>query len=790
MSSERRTRSPFLQALSSPLRRAWPDLVVHHGARIVVLVAVTAIVTALFPPVEQTRVQRYEPGVVAAEDVFARVPFDVPKTDEELERDRVEARAAVPPTFDYVPTTADTMAARLGRFFARVDSARSMGDTAALHEALRANSVAVQSAQVVLLAEDRVFDLVRRTALRAAREILPRGVADNSQLQSVPTDNVTVREAEQGDDRVGAGTERSVPTAEVLSSRTFFERAVRLLPGSASPDVQEILRLILIQFIEYTYRLNVAATELDRDAAARSVSTLKQTVLQGEVLVRAGDPIDPARLERLTAYEQELRERGMLENGSVRWRPLMGAGLLNLLLLSVLGLLVLFFRPEVYRNLRWVLMLAILALAYFGVAIAIAGNDLPPELLPIAFVALATAVLWDGRMALVMVMVLAVLTAAQPAFDSFQVLATTLVGGSAAALSVRAVRRRAQTWIFVAIIAGAYAAVLTAFWMLGEREPETLMVALSAAGGNAILSSVLAMGFVPVFELFTGITTDQTLLEWADPNRSLLKRLSMEAPGTYAHTINVANLAESACNTIGANGLLCRVGLYYHDVGKMLKPYYFVENQPDGLNPHDRLKPETSAAIVKEHVVEGLRLAREAKVPEMVAAFIPEHHGTQRIGFFYEKAKEEHGEGRLNPEDFQYPGPKPQSKETAIAMLADSVESATRALKDPTTERIRELIRSLVAARMAGGQLDESPITLREIAQVEEQFVKVLASVYHHRLDYPQTRHLTEAPGAADAPAPDGPGGGATADAAGTARPDAAAPSARAEALGRGQRDS
>ena len=730
-----------------------PDRLFYHGARVAVLLGVAAVVTVLFPPVEQMRVERYEPGRVAAADVFAEIAFDVPKTADALARDRSEARAAVPPTFDYVPAAADTMAARLTRFFVRMDSARRMGDTAALHEVLRASSIAAQPAQVALLAEDRVFDLVRRTALRAAREILPGGVADNSQLQAISTDNITVRQTTGGAGGPEVETrERSVPTREVLASRIFFERAVGLLPTSASPDAQEILRLVLIQFIEYTYRLDDAATELDGDAAARSVAVNKESVLEGEVLLRAGDLITPDRLERLTAYEGELRRRGLLEEGAVQWRPLLGAGLLNVLILAVFGLLVFFFRLEVYANFRWVLTLAILAIAYFVSAAVIAGGDFPPELLPIAFVALVTAVLWDGRMALVMVMVLAVLTAAQTDFGGFHVLAFTLIGGSAAALSVRAVRRRAQTWIFVAIIAFAYAATLLAFALLGQGERDGLGVALAAALGNAILSAVLAMGFVPVFELFTGITTDQTLLEWADPNRSLLKRLSMEAPGTYAHTINVANLGESACNAIAANGLLCRVGLYYHDVGKMINPHYFVENQPDRSNPHDRLEPDESAAVVKEHVTEGLKLAREAKVPNVVAAFIPEHHGTQRIGFFYEKAKEAYGEEKVDPADYTYPGPKPQSKETAIAMLADSVESATRALQDPTPERIRDLIHSIVDGKMRDGQLDESPITLREIRQVEEQFGKVLASVYHHRIDYPQTRHLTRAPVAEPAP--------------------------------------
>jgi len=251
------------------------------------------------------------------------------------------------------------------------------------------------------------------------------------------------------------------------------------------------------------------------------------------------------------------------------------------------------------------------------------------------------------------------------------------------------------------------------------------------------------MGFLWVFELFTGITTDQTLLEWADPTRSLLRNLAMEAPGTYAHTISVANLAESAATRIDANGLLCRVGMLYHDVGKVLKPHYFVENQPDGRNPHDKLKPETSAAIVREHVTEGVRLAREAKVPEVVVQFISEHHGTQRIGFFYEKAREE-AEGTVDMQRFSYPGPRPRSRETAVAMLADSCESAARAMQDPTPERVRELIDAIVDGKIADGQLDEAPLTLREIALVKDQFVSVLAGVVHRRIDYPETKHLTD----------------------------------------------
>ncbi|MEX0843245.1 MAG: HDIG domain-containing metalloprotein, partial [Gemmatimonadota bacterium] len=403
----------------------------------------------------------------------------------------------------------------------------------------------------------------------------------------------------------------------------------------------------------------------------------------------------------------------------------------------------------VYHNFRWVLLQATLVTAFMAAAGIVVANALPPEVLPIAFVALAVAVLWDGRLALILAGTLAVLIGVQAPFQSVHAWTPVFVGGAAAALSVRAVRRRAQTWIFIAIIAAAYVATITGLGVVTGRAASSVMVAIVWAGGNAVVSAILALGFLPVFEWFTRITTDQTLLEWADPNRPLLKRLSMEAPGTYAHTINVANLSEAAANAIGANGLLCRVGVYYHDVGKMLKPQYFIENQPGGKNPHDKLKPETSAGIVREHVTEGMRLAREANLPDVLKDFIPEHHGTQEIAFFLNRAREEMGDEGDEPdrELYRYPGPRPRSRETAIVMLADSVESATRTLQEPTPERVRDLIENLVDQKIAANQLDEAPLTLQDIGTIKDQFQKVLAGLYHHRIDYPETRHLTEAPG-------------------------------------------
>jgi hypothetical protein len=254
------------------------------------------------------------------------------------------------------------------------------------------------------------------------------------------------------------------------------------------------------------------------------------------------------------------------------------------------------------------------------------------------------------------------------------------------------------------------------------------------------------MGFLPLFEAFTRITTDQTLLELADLNRPLLKRLSLEAPGTYAHSINVANIAEAAAREIDANALLVRVGAYYHDVGKMVTPQYFIENQARGRNPHEQIDPRKSAQIVRGHVLEGMKLAEQAKVPESVRRFIPEHHGTQSIGFFYDQASQARPDTELDPADFAYLGPKPQIKETAILMLADSVESAMKVLQEPTPERIRALVDRIVEAKISQGQLEDAPLTLREVSRIKEQFTAVLSGMYHHRIDYPATREITTPP--------------------------------------------
>jgi hypothetical protein len=729
--------------------QTWPERIRHHGMRILLLVALAAFITVFFPPTEGLNIRIPAEGEVAQETVSADIGFSIPKTPEELDRDRQVAMQTVPPTFRYRPEAADSVRVRLTRFFDALDSLAAEGDTVAFGERLRASQISATSSQIGYLIDDDTRAMFRSAALRAAADVIPRGVVDPARMADLTTETVTISRD---------GQERSVPADEVLTSGDFYAQAVGFLPAELPPDARELFRLVLIYHLEYSLEFDVLQTERDRDAVRQSVPLMKGDVLERQVIVRAGDVITPEVRERLDAYYAALRAQGNGEEARLDLGALFGAALLNGLLLSIFGLLVFFARPEVYANYRWLLLLAILTAAYFGAGIGIGRGGLPPEWLPIAFVALPVAVLWDTRMALLLVLVLMAITGTlEPFSDQGTILGLT-AGGAAAAMSVRAVRRRSETWVSIAIISGAGALALLAHGMATSGSLTDVAQGAAVLAGNATASALLAMGFLWVFEMFTGITTVQTLLEWADPTRPLLRRLAMEAPGTYAHTINVANLAEAAATRIGANGLLCRVGVLYHDVGKMLKPHYFVENQPDARNPHDKLKPETSAAIVLEHVTEGARLARDANVPEVVVDFIYEHHGTQRIGFFYEKAREEaEDDAEIDVQKFTYPGPKPRSKETAIVMLADSCESATRAMQDPTPERVRELIDTVVQGKISDGQLDDSPLTLGEIAQIKDQFVSILSGVHHRRIEYPGTKHLTDAEEEGTAAAPSTP---------------------------------
>ncbi|UCF19904.1 MAG: HDIG domain-containing protein [Gemmatimonadota bacterium] len=704
--------------------------------RVILLVAGAALIEIAFPASSVPDLPTYEAGMIASEDVIAPITFPVYKPDEDLMRERMEAVAGVPPILELRPDLADSAMAAVGAFFASLDSMANQHEAdadllAGLADVVSAHRVPTSAERLAVLAS-----AARRAQLKAALTAafdkpLRAGVVESGALGTARIFSLRTGEAEvllQRD---------SLRTIE-----QFYQDAWSYLPSDMAADARTVYNNLVSRFTIPTIRLNVAETEAQQALVRAAVSPIKYEVLEGERIVAAHDRVGGEQKERLDALRAQL----LLTDGGWDWKAHLGGFLFNLLLLVAFGMVLRYYRPGIYDSGRSVTLVFVMLLVVAGATALISGSEAPWQLIPIAIAALMLATLYDGLLALVTVFVLVgLLTIRQ--FPGVSVPFFTFAGGAAAALSGRVVRRRAQNWAFAAVIAGAYVLAAASLALLGLHDVGGLLESSFWGTVNGVGCTLIATGILPLAESFTRITTDQSLLELADLNRPLLRRLSLEAPGTYAHSINVANLAEAAAREIGANSTLVRVGVYYHDIGKLKKPQYFVENQPPGRNPHDKLKPATSAGIVREHVLEGLALVTEARLPDVVKAFIGEHHGTQKIGFFWERAKELEPDAEFDPQEFRYPGPKPQSKETAIALLADSVESAARVLQDPTPENMRALVDRIVDFKLAEGQLDEAPLTLQEITTIKEQFVTVLTSMYHHRLDYPsQNQQVVEKP--------------------------------------------
>jgi len=702
-----------------------------QGYRLLLLVSAALAIVLVFPRSSARNVVLLQEGMVAPEDVIAPVSFPVNMSEAEMTQARAEAAAGVVPIFDHWPELADSSFAAAAAFFDSVeaavsDAASPQEQRAAVRALLERYRIAASEDQVGLLVRSEPRSQLERAIESAFQRLLRPGVVRAADLGDVASSAVIVRSA-------GSGSGRLVRGDSLTTMQQFFESAGSRSPVEVGVDGRRLLHNIAVRFAQPTVVLNRESTEAAQDQAKRAVNTVKYEVLEGEMIVAAHERVGAEQRERLLALRDYLGE----QEGGRDWQADAGSFLYNLLLLAVLGLVIRYFRPEVYASGRSLTLIWFLILAVSGAAALLLRTEAAWQLIPIAFAALTIATLYDGVLALLAVFVLVALISAGPAFAGIVVPFFTVMGGAAAALSGRFVRRRAHTWTFAAVIAGTYILAAFSLGLMGLQNTEEVVVSVFWGTVNGVGCTLLAVGVLPLAESVTKITTDQSLLELADVNRPLLRRLSLEAPGTYAHSINVANLAEAAAREIGANALLVRVGVYYHDIGKVKKPQYFVENQPPGRNPHDKLKPATSAGIVREHVEDGLELAEEARLPDTVKAFISEHHGTQKISFFWDRAVELDPGVEPNAKDFRYGGPKPQSKETAIVLLADSVESAARVLQDPTPEGITELVDRIVGFKISEGQLDEAPLTMREIEIVKQQFVKVLTSMYHHRLDYP-----------------------------------------------------
>ncbi len=697
----------------------------YHAARLLFAPVVALVAYLAFPKAAPVLPERLAVGSVASSDVIAPIGFLVPKTEAGRMREAEALAATVRSLVTAHPDAADSAVVAAAHFFAVLDSTAAAGGS--LGEAAHGLGVTLGRQDAAWLSGAAQRSAMRRALLDALRASARGFLAPGASPAELGREVVL---------RLGPD-ERVVPSDSLRSFSDFLEAVAGRRPEERTPGGEALYVRLLGTFFRPTLVYERAETERRRDALRRSVDSILAVVQPGEKIIGAHEVVDEATAAKLAAYRvaMERGARGRLR-GVV---PAAGALGVNTVILLLFGIICFFFRPQLYASERALGFFA----AGFAVVAAAAGlvarfASARPELIPVAFAAILFSVLFDGRIAAVAAMLLAVLIGMQRAFSGPEVLFLTFVGGVAAALSVQRIRRRSQAYYSIGIVAAVYAVVAVVSGA-AAGEPAAGMARSAALGGiNALVSAALAMLVLPLGERLTRSTTDLTLLELSDPGRPLLRRLATEAPGTYAHSVAMANLCEAACNAIGANGLLARVGCYYHDIGKLKRPQFFAENQASAKSPHQQLRPSASAAVIRRHVEDGLALAAEHRLPEVIKAFIPEHHGTAPISYFIERAKEEEPAALVRDELFHYPGPLPRSAETAVALLGDAVEAALRVLDEPTPETIADAIAHLVESRVEGGQLREAPLTLAQVEIVKREFVRAYTAMFHSRVEYPE----------------------------------------------------
>ncbi len=685
-----------------------------HAARWGLLLGVAVLAYLVLPPPAGLEYPALRPGEIADRDVVAPFRLIVLKDSAQLRRERAARAAEAIPVYRFDDTAFSAVIAAVPEAVAAIVEAR----------ADRPERARVSDEERRYLEAPGRRVAVARALEGFLRRELGQGVADAGVLLAEPSRRVAIVR----DDAEVTRSRDSVATFADL-----LEGAEGVLPGGRAAD--RLFRRLVADIYRPTLVPDPAATERRREALRGTVDSIRLVVPPGAPIVRAGEPASAAAVEKLVAL-REAASRQAGEGALVR--RVLAPVFYNILVLSAFWLLLLLYRQQTYERLREMAFLAAL-LGAVVVASALLAARFPgrPELFPIPFAAIVITLLYNGRVSIMAAATLAMLLGSQLALRHEHALFFGLVGGAAAALGVRTLRRRKYLFRTVGLVWAAYALAALTLGLMLEWTPRMMAASLLAGGASAVGSAALALLFLPLAEAATRITTDLSLLELADPSRPLLRRLAVEAPGTYAHSLMMANLCEAACNAIGANGLLARVGCYYHDIGKLKKPQYFVENQGYGPNPHDKLKPVQSAQIIRSHVRDGLELAEDARLPPVLRAFIPEHHGTTEIQYFLERARSRTPDETLDLADFRYPGPRPRSAETAVAMLADSAEAAIRVLDEPTPDRVRAAIDQLMGQRVAAGQLDDAPLSLRDIARIKDAFVQVMAGLHHNRIDYP-----------------------------------------------------
>ncbi|HRK03848.1 MAG TPA: HDIG domain-containing protein [Chlorobiota bacterium] len=675
------------------------------------IIAVSIVATALLFPgrtgntKSQTETDVLLGTVWTQETVVADYAFPVRKSADVLETERERARRSSPPYFRTDSSALDISLARIAAVTASTSA-------------------------------DPLGTLLRRRGEPTIRALFQsHDVIDRSD-DSINGDRIIAI--------VNATTERAIPVGLILDA-DGTERRLQQLLADVAGEYRDTLVDIIHDAVRPELVFDGTTSQRMAELSAVSVPSTVEIVRGGDVIIRKGDRVDRRALARLSAFHDAAFLRSTID---VSIFVVLGSFLHAGVIIGILVLFLAFVRRTSFdRNGQ---LASLLSIPVIGAAMGWASVIIPTEF-PLEYVILApafsmiVAVLYDARTAFVTTVVMA-LSVAGARGNDYAIALVLLLAGTVAAYSSNRIQHRARIFTSIIAIFISLAVVTLALAMERSIPADRLWQPLVLAAINSVLSPLVTIGVIVLMERVFNVATDMRLDEFDDIGHPLLQQLSERAPGTYQHTLAVARLSEAAAKAIGANALLAKVGALFHDIGKLEKSEYFVENQIDIDNKHDKLPPKKSASIIRQHVQDGIELARSYRLPERIWTFIPKHHGTMLIKHFYARALDESllKDAVIDEQDYRYPGPKPDSRETAIVMLADAAEALSRLVNTSQREDLEEAVDKIILDRLSDGQFSEAPLTTADLDLIKEAFVRNLLASSHQRVRYREPQESSD----------------------------------------------
>ena len=678
----------------------------------------------------------FQEGDIALRDIYAPYDFNIRGELNSVAMDlaKKKAQETVLPIYIY---DEEVQASVIAKANSITGSLKSLKDTPDMSEEdllskakelapLYNLSEALLSSVVKLKDLDKFFNYSKEPI----EYFMQQGVISNTYYLLLKDQGIgTIRVIEK------AGGNEKVRFAEDLFTLEDLKEKVKVFSSSIIKDKKE--RDVVTDFVNSILNVNLSydkeATESEKRLKAEEVQPIYNIieVKRNESILSKGERIGKDHIEKLKGIEQS--EPSVMKAGGA-FAILILVGLF--MLVTVLYLK--FYEPSLAAGNKELVLLSFITILMLIVAKAIVMSPWPSNLVPVAVASMLIAILINSRLAIITTCFLSVLIG-MISGNRLDIAGMSLVGGIIGIFAMKGVRRRSQVITAGLCVGFANMSYLIGMGLIRALDFKTAITESFFGFTSGLISAVIVTGVLPIFENIFKVTTDISLLELADLNHPILKEMVMKAPGTYHHSLVVGNLAEAACEAIKANPLLARVSSYFHDIGKIEKAPYFSENQLSSVDSaHDKLSPTMSSLIITNHVKNGVELAKKYKLNRNIIDIINQHHGTGLVFYFFKRALEKVTDEEVGEQSFRYPGPKPQTKEAACVLLADSVEAASRTLGDPTPSRIKGLVRKVINNKFIDGQLDECDLTLKDLERISEVFTHILTGIFHTRVEYPE----------------------------------------------------